>query len=131
MGRDSFLREFSDSLERVGQYPVNLISTDSYHHRLQSYLTRLNDSERNLCCDEGNAQLSFWTCEEQGCGQSYCCCGGYDLMLILFLLVQDSNPTVSAMWMSLAISTGLTPIFLPELRMPGVVLRKYVRGFPS
>ncbi|OJD33251.1 mitosis inhibitor protein kinase swe1 [Diplodia corticola] len=69
MGRDSCLREFSDSLEQVVQYPVNLISTDSYPHQLQSYLTRLNDAETKLCCVDGKAKLAFWICEEQGCGE--------------------------------------------------------------
>lgn len=73
MGRDSCLREFSDSLERVGQYPVNLVSTDTYPHRLQSYLTRLDEAQQRLCCEDGKAKLGFWTCEEQGCGKSCRC----------------------------------------------------------
>ncbi|KAL0253079.1 hypothetical protein SLS55_010529 [Diplodia seriata] len=94
MGRDTCLREFSDSLERVGQYPVNLISTDSYPHRLQSYLARLNDAETKLCCEDGKAKLGFWTCEEQGCGFQSNCVTNVDELGNFYKIDTNFNPGI-------------------------------------
>lgn len=63
------MREFGDSLEEMLKYPMNLVHTDCYHHRLRSYHDRLVASEPKLCCDENKAQLCVWVCEEQGSGE--------------------------------------------------------------